>query len=450
MPHVTAVSFDADGIRVVTGRRTRNGFEVERSLFMTVDELDAFLALDRAGEYLVAVNPADALFETITIPPVAPGLEATLIQTETARLHPELVPFSCSWQVMGDLPLEGRTVRKIACCLVPHQSLEPLLEPFIRHHKPIRRLVAAPVILAALVRSVEPTDEPLLCAHDSGTSKLLFLLEDGAVTFSRAISSHERGWDLFDRQNVAMTMDYCFQSLRIRPSRVVVLNPSETHDETAPAPRLGHLELPPQLQTGLPPAIMQEYQVPFLLAAWPLPATANLLPDSYQSAQLQQVVLKRGCQLFGIAAVLLLILISLQIAALTSLESKLDSLRSQESALAATHQAHRQALAQHDQILPMINALSSFLSAADIPTTLATLNGFNTPQARLHSLVIRRSQESLNLQLAGMVTAAGFAASQEQFEDVITALQRIKGITPGTRSLDPKTRTFTIEATAKP
>ncbi len=450
MPQITAVSFDADGVRVVTGRRTGTGFTVERTLSLTADELDPFLALDRADGYLVAANPVDALFETITIPPVGPKLEAPLIRAETARLHPELLPFSCGWHVLGDTPLEGRTVRRIACCLVPHRSLEPLLEPFIRHRKRIRQLVAAPVALATLVKTVEATDEPLLCVHDSGSSKLLFLLEGGAVTFSRAISSSERGWDAFDRQNVAMTLDYCFQSLRVRPNRVLVLNPSQPLDDSAPPPRLEPLSLPPQFQGGKHATLMTDYQAPFLLAAWPMPATADLLPERYRTAQLQQLFLQRSCRIAAAFSALLLLLVLLEAVSLQRTEREIDTLRLREKNLSAIVQAHQQALAQRDRVQPLISAVSTLVTGPDIPATLVALNGLSAPPARLQSLTVRHGQGGITLHLAGSVAAPGFAAAEEQFEAVSAALRRCRGVTPTASHLDPKSQTFTIEATATP
>ncbi|MGE0157173.1 MAG: hypothetical protein AB7T17_09115 [Geobacter sp.] len=450
MARITAVSFDADEIRVVTGRRTRSGFIVERSLQLTSDQLDAFLQHDRAQEYLVAVNPENAQFETITIPPVETKLEATLIKTEAARLHPELLPFSCSWRVIGDLPQEGRTVRKVACCLVPHQSIEPVLKTFTRHGKPISRLVAAPVALAALVRSVANLAEPLLCAHDAGTSKLLFLLEDGAVTFSRTISSQEPGWDLFDRQNVAMTADYCFQSLRVRPARVLVLNPASELDQDGPPPRLEALQLPESLQSGLAPEIMQQYQVPFMLAAWPLPATTNLLPDSYRSARLQQTVLQRSGQLFAAASIVLALLIIQQLFVLRTVTAAINELQRQQTGLSEVFQAHRSAVSERDQALPVLSVISGLQAAPDIPGTMVAIDSLRVPQTSINTLVARRDQESLSLQLSGTVTATSFAATQERFEALQSALQQIKGITPGPYQLDLKTQAFTIEVIRKP
>lgn len=450
MARITAVSFDADGVRVVTGRRARTGFIVERSLLLANHELDHFLQHDRAQEYLVAVNPEDAQFETITIPPVEPKLEATLIRSEAARQHPELQPCSCGWRIIGDLPQEGRTVRKVACCLVPQHSIEPVLELFSRHGKTIRCIVAAPVILAKLVRATQPIDEPLLCAHDAGSSKLLFLLEEGAVTFSRTISSQERGWDLFDRQNVAMTMDYCFQSLRVRPGHVLVLNPAQPFDESAPPPRLEPLQLPEALQAGLAPVIMQDYQVPFLLASWPMPATANLLPQGYLSDRLQQTVLRRGSQLFALASLLLALLIGQQLYALGNLSTAIADLQRQEGRLTEIHQAHRQAISQRDRLQPAIDAVSGLLAAPDIPGTLVALHGLRAPQTNLTSLTAKRDKDTLTLQLSGEVTTNGFAAAQERFEAFLAALQQVRGITLGAHRLDTKTQTFTIEAIRKP
>ena len=450
MARITAVSFDADDIRVVTGRRTRSGFTVERSFQLASDQLDAFLHQDRAQEYLVAINPENAQFETITIPPVETRLEATLIKTEAARLHPELLPFSCSWRVIGDQPQEGRTVRKVACCLVAQQSIEPVLKTFTRHGKPVHRLVAAPVALAALVRSLVNLDEPLLCAHDSGTSKLLFLLEEGAVTFSRIISSQEAGWDVFDRQNVAMTADYCFQSLRVRPARVLVLNPTSELDQDGPPPRLEALQLPESLHSGSTPEIMQQYQVPFMLATWPLPATTNLLPDSYRSARLQQTVLQRSGQLFTAASIMVALVIVQQLFALRGITTDISNLQRQETGLSETLRAHRSAVAERDQALPVISVISGLRAAPDIPGTMVALDALRIPQININSLVVRRGQETLTLQLSGVVLANSFAATQERFEALQRALQQIRGITPGPYQLDLKTQAFTIEVIRTP
>jgi len=450
MARITAVSFDADEIRVVTGRRTRSGFTVERSFMLASDQLDAFLQQDRAQEYLVAVNPENAQFETITIPPVEIKLEATLIKSEAARLHPELQPFSCSWRVIGDLPQEGRTVRKVACCLVPHQSIEPVLKTFTRHGKPISRLVAAPVALAALVRSIVNLDEPVLCAHDSGSSKLLFLLEEGAVTFSRTISSQETGWDVFDRQNVAMTADYCFQSLRVRPARVLVLNPGSELEQDGPPPRLEALQLPELLQSGLTPEIMQQYQVPFILASWSLPTTTDLLPDSYRSAQLQQTVLQRSGQLFAAASIVVALLIVQQLFALRAVTAAITDLQRQQTGLTEIFQAHRSAVADRDQAAPILSVISGLQAAPDIPGTMVAIDQLRVPQTSINTLTARRDQESLSLQLSGVISAYSFAATQQQFETLQGALQQIKGITPGPYQLDLKTQVFTIEVIRKP
>jgi len=450
MARITAVSFDADEIRVVTGRRTRSGFTVERSFMLASDQLDAFLQHDRAQEYLVAVNPDNAQFETITIPPVETRLEATLIKSEAARLHPELLPFSCSWRVIGDLPQEGRTVRKVACCLVPHQSIEPVLKTFTRHGKPVSRLVVAPVALAALVRSAANFDEPLLCAHDSGSSKLLFLLEEGAVTFSRTISSQETGWDVFDRQNVAMTADYCFQSLRVRPARVLVLNPSSELDQDGPPPRLEALQLPESLQNGLAPEIMQQYQVPFMLASWPLPVTTDLLPDSYRSARLQQTVLKLSGRLFAAASIVVALLIVQQLFALRAVTAAITDLQRRETGLTEIFQAHRAAVADRDQAAPVISVISGLQAAPDIPGTMVAINQLRVPQTSINTLIARRDQGSLSLQLSGVITANSFAATRQQFETLQGALQQIKGITPGPYQLDLKTQAFTIEVIRTP
>ncbi len=326
---ITSVSFDTIGVQVVTILSTGSGVTVERALIIQTDELEAFLAVDACTEYLVAINPADAIYETIQIPPVDSRLEETIIKAEAARQNPELGSFSCSYQSTGKTSNRGKTSRNVSCCLISHATIFSYLEPFIRQNKAIQKIVAIPHILATLVNTHQDLpQEPILCAHDSGQSKTLFLLDNGAVVFSRSIASNGYGWDPIDRQNIAMTLDYCFQALRIRARRVLVLNLQQKEDPEQPFPRLEQLTLTERL-SNLDPDILMTKLVPLSLATCQLEQTCNLLPDKYRSERFKQVVYRSGMMLYAVILVLLVIVTGYQLYEISSLKQNIKTQLSQ-------------------------------------------------------------------------------------------------------------------------
>lgn len=447
---ITAVSFEADGVQIATVQLRQDGLTVERVLSLQADEFEAFLAHDTTNGYLVAVNPADAIFETIQIPPVDTKLEPTLVRSEAARLHPELGPFSCSYRTLGDLPVDGRVLRKIACCLITHDTLQATLEPFIRHNRTVRQMVATPHILAALVdEQLTDTSEPVLCAHDDGHSKTLFLLDNGAVKFSRTIGSNGYGWDPLDRQNITMTLDYCFQSLRIRATRVLVLNSLQEDDPDQPPPRLERFATP-ALLGNIQPETVQTAMVPLALALYRFNDRNDLLPADYCNERFKQRLFHIGSIVFAVVALCMLVLTASQFFSISRAKTAITNLRSQETGLTATVQSYRQALAERDRLQPLATSWNSLFAAPDVPQTLTALHQVSVTGINLTTLTLKREKDAMQLTVAGTVQANGFAQTQQRFETYLAALTAIPGLQTTRSQLDPKGQLFTLEAVYKP
>jgi hypothetical protein len=450
MPLITAVSFEADDIKIVTVQSTRSGITAERYLTLQATEFDTFLSIDKSAEYLVAINPPEAIFETIHIPPTDKKLEAPLIHREAARLHPELGDFVCAYSVLGDVPIEGKVIRKIACCLISTDVVMPALDAFIRHKKNIRQMVATPHILSALVaEDTENTANSILCAHDNGQQKTLFLLENGAVCFSRSISSNGYGWDPLDRQNVSMTMDYCFQSLRIRPERVLVLTPSSHEDESTSPPHLEYLKTPRVFQ-GMSEDTLQKALVPLTLAAYHFPSQNDLLPLDYCANRFTQKVFKKGFFTFSGIAILLLVMITYQLFSIIAVNETIRTLRMNEGHLRESVNEHQAVMTEKDSLSPIITSLHDLHGTADIPHTLVVLDKLKVNDVRLTSLALKRDKETITLNLAGSIVSTGFAQTQQRFESFGGALQQLPGMRITNKQLDPKSQTCTIDAVYKP
>jgi len=333
---------------------------------------------------------------------------------------------------------------------VPLSDIQPVLEPFIRQNKVVRTMVAAPSALSPLLETLEDGGKgTLLCAFDGGTSKTLFLQEEGAVVFARSVSSNEFGWDLIDRQNVSMTLDYCFQTLRMRPSKVIALNPAGEEGPDAPPPRL--VPLPQPGFVAVNPQLLQPYLIPLALAAIKQHETNSLLPREYTEQITQQTLLRRLMTVFIAGTLVLALLIGLRYMTIRNEQNSITAMKRQETSLASVYRDHQDALAQRNADQPLITAMNSILSPPDIPRFLAAFGAVRSSDVGITGINATRDKESLTLQLAGTTTSGNsYAAAQLQFETFLAALQKLPGITISARQLDLTSKTFTIGATYKP
>ncbi len=443
MSHLAAVSFDADAIRIVKASRTRGSLTFERTLTLNDEEFEDFLALDRNTAYLVSVNPPDAIYETITIPPVEAKLTGRIVQTELHRLHPELSQFSVAYRVIGDIVQEGRTIRRVACCIVTHDLLSALLEPFIRHNKPVRQIAASPWLLARLA-SETGTDLPqtLLCGYDEGERKTLLVQENGAVLFTRQVPSEGRGWNNFDRQNVTMTLDYCFQSLRIRPGGAIAMNSEE------PPPPFFPFE--PAVPPGFPSDIFLEYPSQIISLALPLAKTEDLRPAEYCKALREQDLIRIATRGFAAVVVILLLMLVIQGYLLTAMTNSLNALRQPPDLLQNTLADYQAATAKRAAVEPLIVLLNSRHAEPSIPALLASLNLVQLPGVNIQTMASRRDKEGILLVLNGSISEQTLSGAQARFEELGTRLTAIRGVKLGASNLDPGEHKFTMEARYTP
>jgi len=443
MSHLTAVSFDADAIRIVKARRTRGHLSFERTLTLTDAEFEEFLALDCSAEYLVSLNPPDALYETITIPPVESKLTGRIVQTELRRLHPELLKFSTAYRVIGDSVQEGRTIRRVACCIVPEDLLVSLLEPFIRHNKPVRQMATSPWLLTQLASSADAElPQTLLCAYDEGERKTLMVQEQGAVVFTRQVPSEGRGWNNFDRQNVTMTLDYCFQSLRIRPGGAIALN-----SEDPPPP---FFPFEPAVPAGLPADILQEYPSQAVSLAYPLRQAEDLRPPEYCKTIREQDAIRTATKGFTVAVCVIAVILLVQGYLLSAMTTSLNSMRQNPVLLQTTLADYQAATEKRTAVEPLITLLNSRHAEPSLPALLASLNLTHLPGVTIQSLAAKRDKEGMQLTLTGIINDPTLSGAQARFEELGSRLTATPRLKLGASTLDPKDQKFSMEARYTP
>lgn len=443
MSQLAAVSFDADAIRVVKAGLTRGSLTFERSLTFTDEEFEEFLRLDNSSGYLVSANPPDAIYETITIPPVEPKLTGRIVQTELKRLHPELGPFIAAHRVIGDIVQDGRTIRRIACCIVQQDLVSSLLEPFIRNGRPVRQIGASPWLLAQHVaQNGAELPQTLLCAYDEGERKTLLVQEQGAVLFTRQIPSEGRGWGTLDRQNVTMTLDYCFQSLRIRPGGAVAVN-----SEDPPPP---FFPFDPGIPPGISAEVFMEHPSQIASLLYQLSAAEDLRPEQYQKALKEQDLISTAARFFAAAAIIAVIALAFQSYAIMTLTRTLNAKRPPAAGLQETMAAYRSAMEKRGAVEQQITLLNNKHAEPSLPGLLAALHLHQLPDVSIQGLALKRDKEGILLTANGTIEAVSLSGAQERFELLIRQLDKTHGLKTGSSKLEPAGKKFTVEARYTP
>ena len=443
MSLLAVVSFDADAIRIVTAQQTRDSLIFKQALTLTDEELEGFLALDHSDTYLITVNPPDALYETIVIPPVEEKLTTRIVNAELKRLHPELSTFSIAFRIIGDSVQDGRTIRRVACCLIPEELLLAVLEPFIRYNKSIRMIASTPYCLAHLVAAT-PSDLPetLLCCYDEGKQKTLFVHEGSSVLFTRQVPSDGKDWNTSDRQNVIMTLDYCFQTLRIRPGGAIAINTEDPAPPFVPFQAL--------IPAGYPPGVALNYPAQTALLLHPFSATEDLRPSAYRKAQKEKNLIRYTSIAFIIATVIIAVILTVQGVMISSMQVSLNKLRQSPALLHETLANYQKAVEKRATVEPLITTMNTLQGNPSVPALLTSVKLAPPVGVVIQSITAKQDKEGIRLSLKGTITGQSLADVQSRFEALCAHLATTKGLALGKHVLESATRNFTVEATFKP
>jgi hypothetical protein len=251
------------------------------------EELDAYLESCRAKTCILCCNPTFFYQNTFTFPPAASRFYENLIRAEVRKTHPELENFTFFYRTIGDATIDGVLFSKLAVFSYTDESISNYIAAFNRHGKIISNIYAAPypIFNLAAVSCLDDPDGARLIIAAIPNEKLIFLSMNGEPGFIRRIPSANAALHAADTQNINMTIDYCFQSLRIRPAEALLLNLQESLTE--PPPQLGIVLRTASLPqfAALAPDLAETYIAPLAAALHhaTVPAMCDITPAEYVS-----------------------------------------------------------------------------------------------------------------------------------------------------------------------
>ena len=261
----------------------------------------------------------------------------------------------------------------------------------------------------------------------------------------RHVPSEGAGYSDLDIQNITMTLDYCFQALRVRPSRTIVLNCGQ--DAQLPKP------LTLFTPEGIIPVsheLQQEYLPNLAVIAFMAKSKKDLRPKNYLIALNHQNLLRKGAWAFLAGALVVFLLALNLIFSILSLRSELDTARQRESTIPEYLASYHDVKQERVIAEPLITAMNTQLSTPTLPELLANLPDFPGNAVSIDSLTVKKTDDATSLHLSGTFTEKTYAALQSRFEDLLGRLSQLKELTAASQQLDQKSQVFTIEMKSKP
>lgn len=452
MAQVTAIGLDGEVAKVVKATWKRGVLTVLNTFALSAAEFEEYLAKEKADDFIVVCNFRELYQHILLLPPVEPKLLDPLIRAEIKKKHPDLEDFSYHYRLIGETYHEGNPVKKVSCFVFRNDVLSSIIGRFTSRNKSIKYLYNSPDTLSRLVQSYEDTpNEALLCVADSATHKTIFILENKELYFVRHIPSSGIGFDEPDAQNITMTVDYCFQSLRIRPSRAILLNSNSVLENSPLGVALAITGLPPPPSVVAPEGVVWEYAAPIsALMNLGKPEQGNLLPPSYRNYRRQRRLLSRGIALLIVLDLLGAGFVAAKSMSVFRIEESIRSLRGEIQAMDSIRAAYTSATSEFAAIAPQVTYINTVNASPDVQKALVALDCLRMQDVRVKSIALTREDDCLRLHITGGIMAPSFARMQSAFERLLSSLGETKGVEIVTKALKPDDKTYSIEARYRP
>jgi hypothetical protein len=450
MSNVFSFYFDSALVQAVSTRVSGGIVTVLDAHTFPHDELDSYLAGCREKSFIISYNPLLFHQDIVYLPPAAVRQYDKLVHSEVQRIHPELNSFTSFHTTVGTATIDTKLFNKIAAFSYVDDTLSSVLSVFTHRGKMVSRIYAAPYSIFKLIATTCQTDTTqsrIFIASLPG-EKLFLVGENNELEFIRKMPSSDTALLPADIQNINMTLDYCFQTLRVRPAEAVVLEQSDLTD--AETPRISvplRMALPPAL-VEVPHHLLAEYLAPLaaVLHATTMPRSGDILPADYIAFARNRTVLSAGSALMVLCALLLAAYALTEWLVIADLKSAIATVRGQLRSSPAEMAAFRkldEEVKSFNKPLEIIRKHSPTLHPA---AALAALSLPGAPEYTIKGIAIQSGSEFLSVQIDGDISVSGFSNIQATFEWLIEQVGKIPGYAVATSTLDIKQKTFKLQA----
>jgi hypothetical protein len=450
MSNVLSFYLDGTVVQAVRANISKDSVSIKDVRTFPHDELENYLSGCREKACILCCNPSAFHQDIVYLPPAAGKFYDSLVRAEVQKQHSDLTSFTLFYRTIGEATIDGAPHNKIAAFSYADDSLSGFMSIFSQSGKVITNLYAAPYPIFRLAVSACTADSNharIFVAALPG-EKLILLSEKEEFEFIRTIPSQETALLPADIQNVNMTIDYCFQSLRVRSTEAIILNPAPKSEEHAPSLTIPFKSVYPLSLAGVPDQVAQEYLAPLAAALHHCksPGECDILPSDYVSFKQNKRILAIGTMILIMFVLLLGGLVMRERMIVSDITSRISALRAHLSSAGAEIAIYRKLDEETKTLDNPIAFLNKLNTSQNPETALAALTFPRTTDYSFKGVTLKKGEGFVSVHLEGTITASGYKETQTIYEGVIKRIGKIPGYSISSSSVDIKLKTITIEA----
>jgi hypothetical protein len=444
----TIVSFEENTVKVVCVSGSQSRLTVDKVYTFTNDEFDDYLARTKETDFVVVYTFQQFYQDTFSLRPAKPKYLTLLAKAEIKKNSMSNTDFLFFHHVLEDVQQEGKKTKETFVFSVDYDTVSEIIDRFDKHGKTIMALYPSVLTLTSLVAPMETfKGHVVLSALDTGLSKILFLIGDGALRFVRFIQSGGPGLNDADVDNINMTISYFRQTLRISPTKLVLLNFNDGTTVSSSRITVPKAEIDEIPKFTAPRHIIAEYIVPLSAALEPKRLSGgNLLPSAHKTLPTQKLILTSACAL--------LVLVSLGCLVNMAVSVKESSSRKEAIARMTREIYDKEPLfRQFDTInnqLQKNGSLVAYMNKANSsPDWVKILTSFNflpMDNITIEHMEMDTKDGAPAVRLKGAIQASNFSHMDSTYRSLMEKVRKITNLEIISAEIDPKEMIFTIEA----
>jgi hypothetical protein len=448
---ITSINFGLNSTGIVSADHRKGALRIFCASTVPDQDFDQYLSSCPETNFIVTANVKELYQDIIYLPPAKDKFFNILIDKEIKKLHPNLTDYSFFYQVVGDSLVDGKTLKLIVCFVYANSQIEEIISRFTKHGKRVKFLFNSAYALSQfVVRCPETTHDAIMCLGNAEGEKTLSLITQKKLYFIRTIQSYSREIDEIDEMNINMTIDHCFQTLRMKPTALIIPGNSAVISEKS------EISLPiksyvPALLQNVPTDILENYTVPLsALLCLDSPSQGNLLPLSYRTQSQSMDILRLGAYTLSLLCICIVLIAAIKGYSIIGLHNEISM--------------HRKQANGYDQILADYNQINTEFSNASVMLTfnndavaqsqqqfaLKALSCIRIPGVQTsHVILKQKDQITLAVEIRGELTGSNYSATQSRFEEVLAKINATGKFEISASKLDPSTKLFTVELVYK-
>lgn len=450
MTSISSLYFDGAIVQVVTACFSGGMITIKDTHTFPFDDLDDYLSNCREKSFIICCNPLSFHQDIVYLPPAASRQYDKLVRNEVQKVHPELTSFSTFHTAVGQMTIDSKVFNKIAVFSYADNFLSGVMALFNNHGKVISQVYAAPYSIFKLIASTCTTDANkarIFIASLPG-EKLLLVGENNELEFIRKIPSSDTELLPVDLQNINMTLDYCFQTLRVRPVEAVMLDQSEISGEQSTLLSVPlRFSLPPVLE-NVSHDIITDYIAPLAAALhhFRSPRIGNILPSEYATFNTHKKLLTAASMLMFVLTLLLGGYLVTETLIISELKSKIGRLRTELSGSANEIATFKKLDAEVILLKQPLDFSNKHISSLNPATALAALILPVSQEYMIKGITVQSGGVSLPVRIEGAINVSGYSNTQATYEKLVSHVAKLPGYAVSSSSVDIKLKTFGIQA----